>query len=167
MDVFIEKIVKKKKGPEDAAIITAIVLGGILALFGVAYIPFVSNFLPLLGLGIIYLGYYLITQRNIEYEYIVTNGDLDIDIIIAKRKRKRIFSATAKDFELVASCSSEHFNSEIKNAKNIIHTEGSKDLKDLYFISLNYKGNKTVVIFEPDEKVLNSLKACVPRKVFK
>lgn len=36
---------------------------------------------------------------SVEYEYIVTNGEMDIDKIIAKRRRKRLITVNARTFE--------------------------------------------------------------------
>lgn len=62
-----------------------------------------------------YLVYYLISLRKIEYEYAFTNGELDIDKIIAQRKRKRVFSASCRDFEAFGKLDSEKYTDEIKN----------------------------------------------------
>ena len=54
-------------------------------------------FLLLAGMG--YGLWWLLTSLNIEYEYSVTNGDIDIDQITAKRKRKRIVSVSGAKIE--------------------------------------------------------------------
>ena len=87
MDIFIEKIVKNidfKDYLIAAGLIFAsfIILGLVFVFYPLPFIILVVFF------GLCYLLYYLISSRSIEYEYIVTNGELDIDIIIAKRKRK-------------------------------------------------------------------------------
>ncbi len=108
---------------------------------------------------------YLIRGRNLEYEYAVTNGDLDIDMIIAKRKRKRLFSANCKDFEILARVSHEKFN-EAKNIANKIIAVSSKDSQDIYFLTMHYKEARTLVLFEPDERMLKAFKTYIPKKVF-
>lgn len=49
--------------------------------------------------GAIYGAYWLISGMSIEYEYILTNGEIDVDKIIAQRKRKRLVTVSAKTFE--------------------------------------------------------------------
>ncbi len=39
---------------------------------------------------------------NVEYEYVFVNGDLDIDKIMNKARRKRMFSVDADQMELLA-----------------------------------------------------------------
>jgi len=168
MDTFMEKLVARKKTLTDYLIIAATVIGTLLLIFVVLSIPILIRLgLSLLfAAGIAYLGYWVITSRNIEYEYIVTNGDLDIDIIISKRKRKRIFSASCKDFDIVSPVKSSRFDQSVQGIKNRIDASSSIDSPDAYFITLNYKGEKTLVIFEPTEKMLNNFRLYIPRKVF-
>ncbi len=164
MDIFMEKIVTKKKDIKDYLIITAIVIGStVLSMV-------VLTFIPGMGLlfiaGILYLAYLLLTTRNVEYEYAVTNGDLDIDKIIAQRKRVRVFSASSKNFEVVARLKSDHFTPQYKGFKKQIDCTSSKEADNVWFIVLNYKNEQTVVYFEPTEKMLQSFKTFIPRKVF-
>src|SRR5690554_5559375 len=102
MDVFLEKIVERKKTSKDTLISIGIVLAIPVAFIVVVNIPFIGQLLRgfelIILVGLVYGAYHLIRSRNIEYEYIVTNGELDIDMIMARKKRKRIFSASSKDF---------------------------------------------------------------------
>ena len=170
MDVFMEKIVAKRKDMKDNLIVSAIVL--VTSIITVAVmilkIPIISDLglSIFLAAAIIYLAYRLITSRNVEFEYIVTNGDLDIDKIISKRKRKRIFSASCKDFDIVARTKSNSFSQSIQALKSRIDASSSPGSPDAFFVTLNYKREKTVLIFEPDERMLNSFKQSIPRKVF-
>ncbi|NLX77109.1 MAG: hypothetical protein GXZ01_07050 [Clostridiaceae bacterium] len=163
-DIFLEKIVQKRKDAKDYLIIAGIIIAAlILMFFAVNFVPGMSLFF-LAGIG--YISYLLITTRNIEYEYAVTNGDLDIDKIIAQRKRKRIFSANCKNFEIVAKLKSPHFSEHYKTFRNQMDCTSSLNSDNVYFIVLNYKNEQTVVYFEPSEKMLNSFKTFIPRKVF-
>lgn len=168
MDTFMEKLVTRKKKMTDYLIITGAAVGSLLLILVVLSIQVLMQLglSVLLAAGIAYLGYWVITSRNIEYEYIVTNGDLDIDIIISKRKRKRIFSASCKDFDIVSPIRSSRFDQSVQSIRNRIDASSSIDSPDAYFITLNYKGEKTLVIFEPTEKMLNNFRIFIPRKVF-
>jgi hypothetical protein len=168
MDTFMEKIVTKKKTYIDY-LITASILIGALLLITVAFsvqILVQMGMSLILAVGVGYLGYVLITSRNIEYEYIVTNGELDIDMIISKRKRKRLFSASCKEFDIVSPVKSSHFNQSVQNIRNRIDASSYADSPDAYFITLNYNGERTLVIFEPTEKMLSNFRIYIPRKVF-
>jgi hypothetical protein len=167
MDVFMEKIVAKRKGLKDNMIVAGIILGAFIVIFISINIPIIAqmNMGLFLTAGLIYLAYRFITSRNIEFEYVVTNGELDIDKIISKRKRKRIFSASCKEFEILAKVKSSSFSHNVQTIKNRIDASSSLDSPDAYFATLSYKGEKTVVIFEPDERMLNNFKIFIPRKI--
>jgi len=167
MDTFMEKLVTKKKSIADRLITAGIILGTILLILVVLMIQILQELgiSLIIVVGIAYLGYRLLTSRNVEYEYIVTNGDLDIDKIISRRKRKRIFSANCKEFDIVAPVKSDSFSRSSQEIKNRIDASSSIDSPDAWFVTLNYKGEKTIVIFEPDERMLKNFKIYIPRKV--
>jgi len=169
MDTFMEKLVVKKKTAADYLIMAGIIIASLILILVVLSIKLLVQLglSLILAAGIGYLAYRLITSRNIEYEYIVTNGDLDIDQIISKRKRKRIFSANCKEFDIVSPVKSNSFSQSVQSIKNRIDASSSMDSPDAYFITLNYNGEKTLVIFEPDERMLNNFRLYIPRKVMK
>jgi len=169
MDSFIERLVVKKKTGKDYLIIVGVILGSLVVLWLLGYlvqlVKFLQPFLLLFFAGIIYFSYLIITGRNVEYEYIFTNGDLDIDMIVAQRKRKRIFSANCKDFDIVAKLKGGYNDRRISGVNKRIEAISSINSDNVYFLTLVYKGEKTAVLFEPDERILKSLKTYIPRKV--
>jgi len=166
LDVFLEKIVKRKKSIIDIAIVAGIIVLSLLLIMILGSLSFLRAFIPLLFVGICYIAYALIRNRNIEYEYIVTNGDLDIDMIIAQKKRKRIFSGECKDFEMIAKLTSGQYDYNTQNIKKRILAVSSMQSQDVYFISLIKDGQKQLVFFEPHPKMLESFKKYIPRKIF-
>lgn len=166
MDIFLEKIVKHKKTFMDTLISVGIVVLALLLIVILSSFPSIRGFSPFYIVGLGYLAYFFIRNRNIEYEYIVTNGDLDIDTIIAQRKRKRLFSAECRNFEVVAKMNSDQYDYNMKSIKNRIYAVSSMESQDIYFISLVKDGQKTLVFFEPHPKMIESFKKYIPRKVF-
>ena len=103
MDIFCEYIVKVKRSPLEILIsVLGVFLAAILIFLSLGLLSTAfSSFVLLIDAAIVYGVYILVTHFDVEYEYIFTNGDLDIDKIIAKRKRKRMFSLSVKEFELL------------------------------------------------------------------
>jgi len=165
MDVFMEKIVVKRKNIKDYALSVLLVVAALVVFIALSFIPLISGFMPVVIIGVGYGLYRLLQSRNIEFEYIVTNGDLDIDRIIAQRKRKRIFSASCKDFDIVAKYDCLNPPTQVQNVPKRIDAISSMDSGDIYYLIVNYKTEKTAVLFEPDERMLNSFKTFIPRKV--
>ena len=91
MDVFVEQLVRRRITAKDMFLsIIYVVLAIALFFFLVFLMPVMFGeitSLPgaILGLAVIYGAYYIISNMSIEYEYIVTNGEIDVDKVIAKR----------------------------------------------------------------------------------
>ena len=166
MDIFLEKIVKRKKTALDTAIIGGIVVLSLLLIMITSSFKVLQSFSLFIIVAIGYICYMFIRSRSIEYEYIVTNGDLDIDMITAQRKRKRIFSGNCKDFDVVAKLTSGQYDHYMQSIKKRILAISSMESKDVYFASLIKDGQKTLVFFEPHAKMIESFKKYIPRKVF-
>jgi hypothetical protein len=121
MDIFVEQIVKKRLGPKDYAIITATVFVGLVLIFLSLLIPAIT-FLVLIGVCI--GAYYLITSRSLEFEYSVTNGDVTIDKIINRRKRKHVISVDAHEIEEIGKFQPDLLRRKSEYAK--FFTSGGK-----------------------------------------
>ena len=155
-DVFQEQMVKKKP-----TLIITVLKTGILVL---AIILFLAAFFATMGTGAvgvaaaaaIILGfgaYYLISFFNIEYEYIFTSGDLDVDVIYSKSRRKRIYSGDIKDIEIMVHIDETGYEKEfnntiLKNCSSGINSENT------YKFAVPYKGKRMQIVFEPNEAML-------------
>ena len=165
MDMFIEKIVRRRKSLLDMAYTSFIItVALILSFLAFVMIPSIS---PLIIMGVGYLAYFLASKRNIEYEYAVTNGDLDVDIIFSQKKRKRVFSANCKEFDIVASMNSDQHTKGLLENKTVEDYTSRNPLANRWYISLKHAGKEKIILFEPSEQILDSFKVFIPRKVIK
>lgn len=162
MDIFVEQIVKKKFGAKDYALSFLTVFGGLVILFlCVAFLP-QALFLALVG--VCFGAYVVITSRNLEFEYSVTNGDLTIDKIINRRKRKRVISLDLHNVEEMGKYSVEAHKAKTY-AKRYV-AAGTDDGQGGWFLNVRQPQTGSVlVVFDPEEKVLNAVKPFLPRQV--
>ncbi len=171
MDAFVEKIVARKLSVKHYLIIAALLLGVPALLILLLSIPFVGEIVSFLGVfalgGLIYLAYRLIRTMSIEFEYIVTNGDIDIDVITAKSKRKRIISATSEEIEIIAKYPGDQYTAEMENVPKKIKTVSAMTDEGIYFIKLRRKNENMIIYFQPDDRMLDAFRVRIPRKVFK
>lgn len=165
MDIFMEKIVKRHKGVSDVLMVVGIIFLTFLIIF--LLIPYAPSFSLLLISAIFYLAYLLISMRNIEFEYAVTNGDLDIDKITNQKKRKSVFSANCKDFEVVARVKSDKYTNEIKECKNIKDFTSHANNSEIWFIYIRQEKGPTVVLFEPTTQMIDNFFTFNPRNIFR
>ena len=165
MDFFTEVIIKQKKSPLvylatlGMILATLVVWAFSLTLMGV---PALSGIVGLLDIGIVYLSYYVISGFNIEYEYIATNTDIDIDKIVNRRKRKRIISLRLSEIDTLAPIENDRNNS---GETKVINAARSKNDPDAYYIITSKNGQKTKIIFNPNEKMIENAKKFYPERV--
>lgn len=166
MDVFVEYMVRKQKSMKDTFIIIGTVIGVLIV--GFIALGLLGGLGPVAALLIGYCGYLIITSRSVEYEYSVTNGELDVDKIIAQRKRKRLLSIHVKEFEIVAPVNDERYRKEFENIdiKKTIDASSTVKSQNVYFAVFTLNGEKCRLIFEPTQKMLDAFKAFIPRNVF-
>jgi hypothetical protein len=109
MDNFYEQFVGTK---ESASFKLAKYITYILAVLSALYL-FTGNFIfCIVSAAGAAICFFAKKQLYIEYEYIYTNGAVDIDKILGKNKRKRAVSFEMNEIELIAPMDSD----EIKNS---------------------------------------------------
>jgi len=169
MDIYTEYIIKKKKTAVDYAIIAASILGGLLlTALGLIFNGVLFGMGLLLAAFVWYGVYLIVNNRNLEYEYILTNGELDIDKIIAKNGRKRIITINFREVELCAAVNNPEFSAEYNNSAGIskVYTlVGDIKADNVYFVDFHSDGERRRVLFQPSEKILDGLKKTNPRNV--
>ena len=162
MDVFSEYMVKAGKKPIDYLMIILILLSAAVlscVLFALMLvfirIPLVS---PLTFLSILLVWYFavfkLIRRYNVEYEYSITENELDVDKIMSRSIRKRLLSVNLESFEIIAPLKSSYYTENYKNAKTVFAASSERS-DGTYFAAFENDGVKTVLIFEPSGKMLD------------
>ena len=163
-DLYTELLVKKEKTAKDSLIRI-----GLMTL--VVLLAFVGLFIyPLFLLGAVAAGvaaYFIIPRTELEFEYLFVNGEMDIDKIMAKSKRKRVLSFNLAEADIAAPVKSHRMD----------YYNGNQKMKVLDFSSGNPEHNRMAVItrvnneacriiLEPDEALVKSMKNSAPSKVF-
>lgn len=164
MDVFIEQLIKKKSGPRDYLLIAgAVLIGALVVLLSILFLLPVAIFV----LAAVCYGIYALTiSRNLEFEYSVTNGDITIDKIIAKRKRKRMISVDAHAVEEIGKYDPQKLCSKDFDAR-IFSSETDNGTGAWYFCARHSEKGNVLVVFSPNEKILNSIRPFLQRQVAK
>ena len=160
MDTFVEQIVKKKKSGKDKVLIFgSIFLYAVLLIVGfpIAFI-YLQFFAVIIFGGLGYGLWWLLTSQNVEYEYSVTNGDIDIDQITAQRKRKRLVSVAGSKIESLQPYRHEEFASR-PFGRRVIVAPSLNEPELWCFTYHSKKSGHTLVVFQPEQRVLNALKA--------
>lgn len=170
MDIFIEQIIKRKKDGKDYAFIAGLITAGIILSLAAALLigRYSIGIAFILIAAVWYVEYLLIHTRNLEYEYILTNSDLDVDKIVAKRGRKRIVSINLKEIIICANVEDSRFVHEYQNTANLTKTVdviGNKADGNIYFVDYHLDGENIRVLFQPNEKLEDALRTLNPRYI--
>lgn len=171
MDIFLEQIVEKRSTGIDVLKKVGIVLAAvIICAFAILILPQISQLLATLNVFIVvaagYGAWYLITSMNVEYEYILTNGEIDIDKIIARRKRKRLITVNTRQFTAFGPYRpQEHANETYTST--IMACSSINDPNTYYAVCEHSKFGKCILIFNPNEKIIETAKQFMKRNVIK
>lgn len=163
MDNFYEQLIAAKASVaykiSNAAFYVLLVLAGL----SLATNLILAALYVLLAVGIFFF------KKNlyIEYEYIFTNGEIDIDKIIEMKKRKRVFSFSVKSVELLAPEDS-YYVKDFANKPSKVISVYPKDNKEKVFVAMITGGSERVQLrFVPSEEMLNMCYKYNPRAVKK
>lgn len=154
----------KRKASFGMILVKSLLIGLIGACF---VLTMLGNPFTLLGVVAFGACFYMVRGKtDLEYEYLYVGGELSVDKIINKQKRKPLINMQMEKVELVAPTNSEKLY-EYKN----------KSLKKLDFSSHTGRPNYTViyhgkdiqyrVLVELNEEIVNAMYNVAPRKVFK
>ncbi len=163
-DVFVEQLVKREDDKSKIRKILYATIGGVVSVLSIGFLfQFAIIIVPLVGLAV----YYLFRRENIEYEYIFTSGELDIDKIINQSSRKRIMSLNVREIELMVKFDLEDKYGEFKNITKVLDFSSGTQSEDRYIALFKREQDRVKMIFDPNEQVFKSIKAYIPNKIKK
>ncbi len=172
-DVFYEQLYARKKTVKEYAIqalifIVTIGLSMVVFMLCLAYIKGFGLMMGTICIGIlVYFGYKLFMRLDVEYEYIYLNGEIDVDRIICRSERSRLLTVKAASFEQFGE-----YNEATKQKVDSYPADKRFDVRSntsdkLYYAIFNHKEHrKTVLIFEPEERILEDMKKYIQRSVW-
>ncbi|OOB77154.1 MAG: hypothetical protein BEN18_11185 [Epulopiscium sp. Nuni2H_MBin001] len=165
-DVFKEQLVKANTTKQEllkrngyiflavlGSVITFIFLGtmfgGVITLIAVIFIA------------------YIMRMSNKEYEYALTNSELDIDVIYSKQQRKKFLNFDLKSINVMASISDTKYSAEFERAQKVIDaSDGLRD-NNTYAVIYSKDGETVKVLITPNDDMLNLMYKQAPNKVHK
>lgn len=162
MDNIAEQLVEKRRTGADLAKKILISVAALLVASFFMYLAMMGFFvMVILAVLILAGGVWLLGNFNVEYEYILTNNDLDIDKVIGKRKRKRMISLDVSTAEEFAPYPAER---DVPADATVHAYTGSET--DAYYLVVNHSGyGKVKLIFNPNEKMRDAITQELPNSL--
>lgn len=166
-DLYLEEMIKKQRTSKDnilrigLMVLTALVV--LLALMSWNMVIIV------LGIAICVADIFLFPRFSVEWEYQYVNGELDVDRILNKQRRKRMASYDIQSAELIAPAKShrlDYYHSG-KKLKVVDYSScNPENERNVYAMLISKENELQEVLFEPSEKMLKDMRLKAPRKVF-
>ena len=168
MDNFAEQLVKKNETNADKTRRIAMLIVGILFTIALLLLAILARrpLIMLLGFALSavagYGTYYYVQNTYVEYEYTFTNGDLDVDKIIAKKKRHEMLSTNIRKF---TDFGKYEDGMEETDDMTIIMATDNIASHEYYADFTDESVGAARLIFVPDERMLENIKKVLPAKL--
>ena len=105
-------------------------------------------------------------MQKLEYEYIFTSGDLDIDVLIGNYKRKTRMSLSMENITLVAPENSYELDGYRRNPNSHPYDFSANNVMQTNYIIIgNWNNQQIYVKFTPNEQILDAMFRTSPNKV--
>ena len=164
MDIFLEYLVQKKSSSDamKKALLKVACAAVLLISFYLCFFVFIQFLwlVPMIWGAAIYGTWFFLKNFSVEYEYIFTNGQLDIDIILGRSRRKNMVSLICRNIEYMAPLTSE--NTSSRKVYDAIYDERRRGK---YYIDFSQNGEACRLLFQPPEKILMNMKKYNPRNI--
>ena len=161
-DIFNEKLIRKLPSGKDLILKGAIGFAAIVIMTAAIMFVGLMSIPVVLTVGVcVYFAY---KQFEVEYEYILTNDELDVDKIIARERRKSVISVDVRSFEIFAPVKDE-YKREMENPEIVQKIDASSSVKSTkrWFAVFDYEEKRTLLMFEPGKKMRANIRMLIPR----
>ncbi|MBR3630926.1 MAG: hypothetical protein IKN55_10735 [Oscillospiraceae bacterium] len=167
MDQFAEMLVKKLPSSKDDLKRALIITGAAVITLGAVALVFIGYPLALvLPVCAIWAAVYLMRMTNVEYEYSVTNGSLDIDKILGQNKRRSMLSIDVGSFTVYGRAG-EVSESDAEMTTFLaggVSLMGEDDDAEEYYAEFDHpEHGKCCLYFTPDSRFREALEPFLSR----
>jgi len=161
-DVYVEWLVKRKQTLTDKLIRIAMMA---LSVISILLVVFTGQLvMMIIAVAICVLTYMVYGRTDLEYEYTYVTGELMIDRIMARSRRKRVETIDTGRIEVVAPLNSPHLDGhKHKKYKECDYSSGVQTQNSHIFVMYHADGKK--IILEPNRDLMQALRDNLPHKV--
>lgn len=147
------------------------IIGGaavlILALFALAAV--FSALFPvffLLIAGVAYFAWYLWRFADVEYEYLIAQGEMSFSAVYGKKSRREIYSFPVKEMEALLSYGENRAECDaFTAAENRFYAGSYEDPDTLCALIRREDGTAVLLFFQGTPKAVDALRRANPRAV--
>ncbi len=162
-DVYVEWLVKRQQTLTDKLIRIATMT---LSVISVLLVLLTGQLLVMIvAVAVCVLTYIAYNRTDLEYEYIYVSGEMAIDRIMSRSRRKRVEVIDTTRIEVLAPLNSPRLDGhKHKKYKELDYTSGMKDQSKHVFVMYHADGKR--ILLEPNRELVQALRDAMPHKVF-
>ncbi len=166
-DVFNEQLIARQPNKKDFLKKVGIIIAGVVLILVAMMIEAITAFILPIIIIIGFLVFHFNRRLNLEFEYIFTNGDLDVDKILYKTKRKHVLSVNVKDFITMVPLSNKEYEHEVSRYTKFYDFSSGTINENTYGVIYEHGKERIKLIIEPNEQLFKAIKAYIPRVIKK
>ena len=163
-ELYSEVLVKKNPSPADNLKKIGMIAGVVILAIGGLFVTPVL-FIAAIALGV--AAYFLLPKLQVEYEYLILNKELDVDVIYSQKKRKSAGKFDLNSMDLMAPLNSvrmDYYNGDVR-MKICDYTSGAPGIVPYAMIIKKDQANAKVLL-ELDKETVENIRKSYPNKVF-
>ena len=170
MGNYSEQIVKRKMSPTRLTGLIAGLVMTVLVMFVSIYLSGTFGWLVPIALLCIafggYMIYYLIKNAGIEYEYTFVVGEMRIDRITGKSKRKKLTVFDVKAIDDIGKFIDHETGKktiDVSKQELVLHAAEDDERSDTYYMLIHDKVREkhALLLFTPNERTLSMIQPCL------
>jgi len=163
-DVYREIMVKRPQSAGDT--IKKILLIAVVVVTAALAVLTMNVLLLGLAVALGFVASYLISSLKVEYEYLYVNGDIDVDKIMNKQRRKRYLSLPLSELVMLARSGSHELDTYRSggSVRSIDLTSGTGDALICEAVYQTEKETR-IVALELEPALIQDIRRRAPRKV--
>ena len=151
-DTFVEELVVRHNTVKNPMLDVLIIIAAV-ALAAAVWL-FLSPIFPAMLVILVVAAYLGVKFQGVEFEYSFTNGDLDVDKIMAKRKRVRLVEINQKQIQVMAPYTAEYESvTRDYSVSRVIDVSSSKNAAGRWFmIYEDAEGKYVFLVLQPSKR---------------
>lgn len=111
--------------------------------------------------------YFVFINLSVEFEYLFVDGDLSIDRVLGKARRKKLLDCKKEEIQIVAPADSYMLKDYEKAGMKVYDCTSRRGEAKIYALIYHKGADCVKVLMEPNDRILRSMRYNIPSKLVK
>ena len=162
-DIFVEQLVRRTPTAATRLLQALVLLALVLLILPLCFSPMALLAVPLGVIAGFFAARWLLRRLQLEFEYSLTNGELDVAMIVGRQKRQEMLSLRSSAIQYMAPVCPAH-QSEFENPgiQTTFNAVSSDHSDQRWFLLFQQDGRLCRLIFEPKAELVDGLERFAP-----